>query len=367
MDAKSLRTTLMGTALVVVSVLGLAACGGQQAGQSVVEVVSVELETFALAPQTGVRERSWDGVVEAVNQATLSAQTGGRVLELPFDVNDYVKAGEVVVRFTDVEQQSARRRADAALAAAQAAASEAEADHRRIAEVFERKLVARAQLDQAIARREVARAQLEVARAAVRESGELVDYTVIRAPYSGILTERHVEVGETVRPGQPLVAGLSLDELRIRVEVPQSDIHAIREHGRAAVLLADGRRIEARQVVVFPFADPQTHSFRVRVELPEADTGLHPGMTVKTAFMLGSAQRLLLPTSALYQRGEVSGVFVVAVDGEVSLRQLRLGHRHDDTVEVVAGLQSGEQVVADPLAALAWLEARRRPRNASTR
>ena len=86
-----------------------------------------------------------------------------------------------------------------------------------------------------------------------------------------------MEVGESVRPGQPLVSGLSLDQLRVNVEVPQSDIAAIREHGAAAVLLPDGRRIEASGVVIFPYADPKTHSFRIRVELPKANTGLQPG------------------------------------------------------------------------------------------
>lgn len=339
-------------------VLGLVACSPPAPPVPPV-APAAGLATLTVDTETSVRERSWDGVVEAVNQATLSAQTGGRVLELPFDVNDYVEAGAVVVRFTDVEQQSARRRAEAGLAAAQATAGEADAEYRRIAEVYERRLVSRTQYDQAVARRDATRAQLESARAAVRESGEQVDYTVIRAPYTGILTERHVEVGETVRPGQPLVSGLSLGQLRVNVELPQSDVAAIRAHGRAAVLLADGRRIEAQRVVVFPFADPQTHSFRVRVELPEAETGLQPGMTVKTAFVLGQGERLSVPVSALLRRSEVTAVYVLGDDGLLLLRQLRLGHRQGEQVEVLAGLTAGERIVADPVAALAWLAARR--------
>jgi RND family efflux transporter MFP subunit len=351
-------TWLVRPAVLTTVLLALAACGGQSPPPAT-PLPPPTLASQIVASETGVRERSWDGVVEAVHQATLSAQTGGRVVELPFDVNDYVQAGEVVVRFTDVEQQAAQRRAEAALAAAQAAAHEAEAEHARIAEVFERRLVARAQLDQAVARRDSARAQLDAARAALRESGEQVDYTVIRAPYSGILTERHVEIGETVRPGQPLVSGLSLALLRVEVQVPQSDIAAIREHGRAAVVLTDGRRIEASRVVVFPFADPQSHSFRVRVELPEAETGLQPGMTVKTAFMLGEVERLSVPASALLRRSELSAVYVIGDDGRVALRQLRVGHRHDDRVEVLAGLAAGERIALDPVAALAWLAAAR--------
>ncbi|MGE4072250.1 MAG: efflux RND transporter periplasmic adaptor subunit [Lysobacterales bacterium] len=319
-----------------------------------------QLPTLTITPESTARERVWDGVVEAVNQATLSAQTAGRVLELPFDVDDYVPAGAVVVRFTDVEQQSASRQAQAQLRAAEAAAREAESEYTRIQSVYERKLVAKAQLDQATARRDSARAALEAARAGVRSAGEQVDYTVIRAPFSGIVTARHVQIGESVRPGQQLISGLSLGQLRLAVEVPQSDIAAIRDRKQASVLLgSDGaRRIAATSVTVFPYADPNTHSFKVRIELPEEETGLHPGMTVKVAFDVGSSERLLLPRSALVQRSEVSAVYVLDQQ-QLSLRQLRLGHAFGDRVEVLAGLSGGETIVTDPLAAAAALVSRR--------
>lgn len=314
------------------------------------------LETVTVARVTAPRERVWDGVVEAVDQATLSAQTAGRIVELPYDVNDYVPAGAVVVRFTDVEQRSAVGRAQAALDAAQAAATEADADQRRIAELFREGIVPRAQLDQAVARRDATAAQLGAARAALDEAREQLEYTVVRAPYAGIVTERHVEVGGSVRAGQPLISGLSLQRLRVDVEIPQTDIGAVREHGRAALLLDGGVRVPAREVVVFPYASPDTHTFRVRVELPEADTGLYPGMTVKVAFAIGEASRVLVPARALVRRGELTGVYVVH-DGRVALRQVRIGARFGDDVEVIAGLDDGDRVVLDPAAAVRLLAA----------
>lgn len=226
--------------------------------------------------------------------------------------------------------------------------------------MYARKLVAKTAFDQATARRDTTRAAVEAARAAVREAGEQVDYTVIRAPYSGILTERFVKVGETVRPGQPLVSGLSMAKLRINVEVPQSEIAAIRSQRQAAVLLGEGRRLSAERIVIFPFADPATHSYKIRLEMPEAETGLQPGMTVKTAFTLGQDQRLLVPLSALVQRGEITAVYVVSAK-RVLLRQLRIGHRFDDEVEVISGLSADEAIAIDPVAAAALAAALRKP------
>ncbi|MDW8480253.1 MAG: efflux RND transporter periplasmic adaptor subunit [Xanthomonadales bacterium] len=317
-----------------------------------------ELPVLEVRRERAPRERVWDGVVEAVNQATLSAQTAGRIVELPFDVDDYVPAGAVVLRFTDAEQQAAVRRARAEVEAAEAQAGEAEAEYERVRGIFERGLVARSQLDQALARRDAARARLEAARALLKEAEQQLEYTVVRAPYSGIVTRRHVEVGESVRPGQPLISGLSLGRLRVQVSVPQSEVHAIRAHRRARVLLPDGGELPAQAVVVFPYADPATHAFRVRVELPERETGLHPGMTVKVAFTVGEGERILIPAAALVRRSEMQGVFVLA-EGRLALRQLRLGHRFGDRVEVLAGLVEGERIVLDPIAAASWLRARR--------
>ncbi|NCT69015.1 MAG: efflux RND transporter periplasmic adaptor subunit [Rhodanobacteraceae bacterium] len=341
------RTLLLGP--IAATALLLGACGRSHE-PAAPAAAAPTLATLVVNAEPARAERIWDGVIEAVNQATLSAQTAGRVLELPFDVDDYVKAGEVVVRFTDVEQLSARRRGQADVNSAEAAYRNAEADYQRIAEIYARKLVSRSQLDQATARRDSAKAALEAARAALRAAGEQVDYTVVRAPYSGLVTQRFVQVGESVQPGQPLIAGISLSQLRVNVDVPQSDVAAIRAHKQAAVVLDDGRRIEAKTVTLFPYADPSTHTFKVRLELPEQDTGLNPGMTVKAAFVTGVATRLLVPLSALVQRSEVSAVYVV--DGaRVSLRQLRLGHRYGERVEVLAGLAPGEAIATDPVAA----------------
>lgn len=333
----------------------LAACVKAQTPPAPLPIPST-LPTLTIAPELAREEQSWDGVVEAIHQATLSAQTAGRVVELPYDVNDYVEAGAVLVRFTDVEQGAGRSRAKATLGSAKASYDEAEANYRRISEIYTRKLVSKAALDQALAARDAAKGSLDAADAALREASQQLDYTVIRAPFSGYVTKRHVEIGESVRAGQPLIAGVSLGELRVNVDVPQSAVDTIRRFDAADILLDDGaKRIAATKITVFPYADPATHTFSVRLDLPGERAGLYPGMTVKAAFATGEAERMLLPASALVRRGEVSAAYVVADDRSLRLGQLRLGHRFGDRIEVLSGLEPGEEVVADPTAALDWL------------
>ena len=345
--------------LVTIASFGLLAACGHSAPANTSAQPAPTFATAVATTEDGRSEQVWDGVVEAVNQATISAQTSGRVIELPYDVNDTVTEGSVIVRFTDVEQKSAKSRAQSQIASAQAAYNEAQSSYQRIAEVYERKLVARAQLDQERARRDAAKAALDSARAQLSEVGQQMDYTVVRAPYSGIVTERHVQVGESVRPGQPLISGVSLQNLRVSVEVPQSAIGPIRKLQAADVLISgDGsQRVAASKVTVFPYADPATHTFTVRLELPGDNTALFPGMTVKVAFATGEAKRLMIPITALVQRGELLGIYVV--DGaEVRLRQIRSGHRFGESVEILAGLNAGEHYSTDPAAAAQWLARR---------
>jgi RND family efflux transporter MFP subunit len=346
--------TVLRALLVALAMWGMSGCSTPTPAPKA--VAAVDLATITVVPETTRAEQTWDGVVEATHQATMSAQTAGRVLELPYDVNDYVEAGAVIVRFTDVEQQSGQRRAEAQIRSAQAAFDEAQANYTRIAEIYQRKLVAKAQLDQATAQRDSAHAALEAAQASAREVAQQLDYTVVRAPYSGIVTKRFVQIGESVRAGQPLIAGVSLNELRVNVQVPQSAVDAIRHYHAADVLLdgEGGRRVSAAKVTVFPYADADTHTFSVRLDLPAQETGLYPGMTVKTAFAIGDAERLLIPSTALIQRSEVSGVYVVS-GNQVRLRQVRLGHRFGDRIEVLSGLGAGDKIASDPNAAASYL------------
>lgn len=317
--------------------------------------------TVAVEPQQAAREEVWDGVIEAVDETTIAAQTNARVQALPVDVGDRVRKGDALVRFTDIEQRSGQRSATAAVAAVRAELRDAEANWKRVDAIFARGLVARAQLDTAVARRDAARAALTAAEAALRSAGQGVDYTLLRAPFDGVITRRFVNVGEAVQSGpptpQPLIAMAALDALRVDVVVPQSAVDAIRRFHAAAVMPGAGgvKGIRAERITVFPWADPATHSFRVRVELPSATRGLYPGMTVKVAFAVGEAKRLLVPEGALVQRGEISGVYVVTPDDAVLLRQLRLGHRYGDAVEVLSGLRAGERIALDPGAAMRHL------------
>ncbi|MCW9089305.1 MAG: efflux RND transporter periplasmic adaptor subunit [Gammaproteobacteria bacterium] len=303
---------------------------------------AVDLDSLQRAEATEqvvVREQVVDAVIEAVHKSTVSSETSGRIIDVAVDVDDYVTKGDVVVRFRDKEQQ-------AALRAAEAQAAEAQSNYNRVKDLVERRLLPRAEFDKA-------EAALKSANAVVEQARERLERTVVRAPYSGIVMDRHVEPGESASPGTPLVTGLSLESLRAIAEVPQFSIDAVRKLAKSRIIIPTqgDLSVEGVKMTISPYADSNSHTFRVRIDLPQGQHGVYPGMFVKVAFVTGEQTRLLVPTSAVVHRSEVSAVYVLS-DRGIRFRQIRVGRElANGQTEVLAGLDPGEAVALDPIRA----------------
>ena len=319
------------------------------------QTVASSLQSIVVQPERTPLERKLDGIIEAVNQGTVAAQTSGRVEAILYDVDDFVPAGAVIIRLRATEQRAGLLQAEAALREATAREAEAQTRYQRMADMYDRKVVPKATLDEVAANREAAVARLAAARAALQSAREGVAYTEVRAPYAGVVTKRLVQVGETVSPGTPLMSGISLQYLRVTVDIPQSIVEQVRRIKKGAVYV-EGRRIEASRVTVFPEAAAPSSTFRARLELPENATDLYPGMFVKVGFVTGEVDRMLVPARSLVERSEVTAVYVIGAGGRTTMRQVRVGDRFDDRVEILSGLAAGERVALDALAAMKELQ-----------
>ncbi len=316
------------------------------------DAIAEPLARITVEPTVMPLERELDGIVEARRQATLSAEVAGKIEAVNFDVDDYVKQGEVVLRIRDREYRAGVEQARAALAEASAGLGDARLEFKRSQDLLKQKLISRAQFDRAEAALKAAEARQAAAAAGLERAEELLGHTVVKAPYSGVVVARHVEPGESVGPGQPIMSGYAEGELRVSADVPQSLIGSLRERREARVIVIEnGKSIEVDQITIHPFANPQNHSFRVRLDLLRQPLPLYPGMLVKVAIAIGETERLLVPQVALVSRTEVNAVYVIDADGRVALRQVRPGNRYGERIEILAGLEAGETIALDPVRA----------------
>ena len=214
--------------------------------------------------------QTFDATIEAVRRATVSAETSGRISEINFDVDDFVKKGSVLVRITDAATRARLSGLEANVSEAEAQYNVALSEFNRIQGVFEKKLVSKSAFDKAEAELKAAEQRLSAAKAKVKETLEQLKYKVVKAPYSGVVSERHVELGEMAKVGQPLLTGFSLSELRAVTHVPQSVVTQIRSAKEAQIIITSHEQQPLRSslITVYPEADPNTHTYKVRVKLP---------------------------------------------------------------------------------------------------
>ena len=280
-----------------------------------------------------------EATVEAVAQTTLTAQVSGRVTEMRVEIGQVVKKGDLLMRID-------AREASEVAAGASAQYINAKANYERYQNLRKENFVSQAALEKA-------KADFNSAQAAHGQASVSVGYSAVTAPISGVVSQRLIEQGETAAPGRPLLTIYDPSGLRVTASIPQYQLPQVRNVKQARVEFPElGQWLDAQSVVLLPTADAATHVSQVRVGLPADLKEIIPGMFARVHFVVGSVQRMTVPAASVVRRGEVAAVYVQNAQGQLSLRQLRLGETSvGGEVEVLAGLTSGERVVLEPIKA----------------
>lgn len=333
------------------AVLGLALGAAPALAATAVEVPVVQIR--AQAVPTGFE---LDGVVQPVQQSTLSAQASGRVASLLVKAGDRVRAGQLLATIDDRETQTGVQRSQAQVAQAEAELRNARANAERSRELQAMGFVSKAALDTANTQLNAAQAGRDQAAAGSRQSALAQGFTRVTAPYDGWVLQTLSEAGDLAMPGTPLLTLYAPLPLRAVVQVPASLGDIARSASQVEVQGPAGKTGPQWLVPVarsvLPSADPVSQTIEWRLELPTAGAGgLVPGQQVRVRFVGGASERMVLPASAVVRRGELTAVYVVAGQG-FSLRAVRLGSDHGAAgVEVLAGLSAGDSVALDPVRA----------------
>ncbi len=331
--------------------LALAACGGETPAakapaaeplkSAAVEMREVDLTTTA------------EAVVEAVRQSTVSAQISGRIVDIRFDVGDLVKKGDVIARIDERAASQAVAASEAQVREAEAALVNARAQYERSKQLLAQKFISQAALDKAEADFKAAESRMKAMLAGAGAAATERSFATIVAPYGGVVSARHVQLGEMASPGKALLTGFDPSSLRVVATVPSAQVAPIQAGARARIEIPSANRwVDVKSIVVVPSADPRTHTTQVRLELPADTAGVLPGVFARAHFVVGRAPRLMVPREAVVHRSEVTGVYVIAEGAAPRLRQVRLGTAADErSVEVLAGLKPGERVALEPVKA----------------
>jgi RND family efflux transporter MFP subunit len=314
------------------------------------------------------------GYVVARRQATVSSKITGRMVELDIEEGEHVKAAQIIARLDDTNIRASLNQASAQLDYAKAGLAEtevnlanAERDYKRQTTLMQGHFVSQAAVDNSQTTLEALRAQLATQRSniAVAASGMRVaernlDDTIVRAPFSGVVTVKAAQPGEIV---SPISAGggftrtgigtiVDMDSLEIQVDVNENFINRVLPTQRVDAKLNayPDWHIPAHVIAVIPTADRSKGTVTVRISLDQKDSRILPEMGVRVSFLDTAAADsgkpaggVLLPSTAVQASGTVGVVFLVHGD-TVERRAVRLGAAGGDQVTVLSGLAAGDKV-----------------------
>ena len=248
-----------------------------------------------------------------------------------------MKAGELLAV---IDAREVQARYDQAVALKQ----QAEADLKRLTSLLEQKVLSQAEFDNAQAR-------ARVTIAGVAEAETMLDYTKVTAPFAGVITRKHADVGDLATPGKPLLEMEDSTALRLEADVPEAVIGKLKLGDQLPVRIsALENELEGVISEIAPAADPNSRTFLVKLDLPSTP-GLRAGQFGRVAMPVGETSALRVPASAVVQRGQMEMVFVVS-NGKAHLRLVKTGKHIGDEVELVSGVDAGETIVTENAANL---------------
>jgi membrane fusion protein, multidrug efflux system len=284
------------------------------------------------------------GSVTAVHQVTINPEVGGRVTKIFFEPGASVKAGDPLVQLNDAPE-----RGD--LASYEAQARWAQTTLERSSQLAQRQFEARETVDQK-------QSQLDQARAMMIKTGAVIAQKLIRAPFSGQLGTRQVEVGQYLTPGARIVTLTDLSTLYVNFTLP-SQMRPQISVGQRVNVTADafpGRNFSAEITTIEPQISADTRTMTVQATMPNHDNALLPGMFVNAAVVLPpQPDVMVLPETAVDYTLYGDSVYVIREDGKDTndkpiLKAVRTpvktGARVGGKVAILQGLQPGERIIA---------------------
>ncbi|TLP71987.1 efflux RND transporter periplasmic adaptor subunit [Maribacter sp. ACAM166] len=289
------------------------------------------------------------GKVEAVKSANISTRMMGYVDKIYVSIGDKVSNGELLLSVNNTDVSAKLAQVNAGITEATAAFTNAEKDYNRFTVLFQENSASQKELDDITANYNMANARLESAKQMKNEVNAQMGYANIRAPFSGMVTNKFIKVGDMANPGMSLLEVESPEKYQVLAMVPESEILEINNNTEVAVQIkALNQTVKGKVVEVSTSSKNTGGQYLVKVMLDEIDTQILSGMYATVQFPIErktSTSAIMIPVEAIINNGQLSGIYTVSQSNTALLRWLRLGRTFGDKVEVLSGLSADEQYI----------------------
>ena len=306
------------------------------------------------------------GRIRAQQFVEVHARVEGYLEKMLFDEGTYIQKGQTLFQIDPTLYKARMKRAEAQLNKAKAQALKAERDLNRIKPLFELNAASQLDLDNAIANYEGAIADVSVCEADMVQAQMTLDYTTVKSPISGYISERNADIGALVGPGSQSLLATVVKSDTVQIDFCMTSLEYLKSKARnvnlghkdttrtwdpyVTVTLADGTRYPFQGLVDFadPQIDPKTGTFSVRAEMPNPDHILLPGQFTRVRLLMDVRENaLVVPSKAVVIESGGAFIYVVRPDDIVEKRFVELGPEIKNNTVIERGIEEGEQIVVE--------------------
>lgn len=293
---------------------------------------------------------SASGKIEAVQNANLSTRMMGFVNSINVNVGDKVSKGQLLLSINSTDINAQKAQVSASIAEATAAFNNAQKDFNRFTDLFKSNSASQKEMDDITANYEMSKARLEAANQMKNQVNAQLSYSNIKAPFSGIITNKFVNKGDMANPGMPLISLETPGKYQVVSMVSESDITSIKKGSNVTVVIkSTNELVNGKVTEVSSSAKNTGGQYLVKTLVEKTDIKLLSGMFTSVQFPIenksGDKNVVLIPQNILVKQGQLSGIYTIGNENTAILRWLRIGKSFGNQVEVLSGLSANEQYI----------------------
>lgn len=333
--------------LTVLVMVILVSCREDKTQMNRIESIKVKTREAKAAPVA--KQYTYSGTVQAKSQSTLSTRIMGQVEKILVNEGDKVTKGALLVKIRSNDLRAKQQQIEAGIAEANAVLVLAKKDLERIIMLHARKSATDKELDDMRMHYKMAEARSKAADNMREELNETLVYANIRAPYDGVVTTKFVNEGDMANPGMPIIAIEKENSYEAVVRIPESELN-LWESGDEVYLELASAGVQTKGIMreINPsskFSGPQ---YQAKIDIVADENVLkqiYSGMFAEVILSKGTEKRILVPADHLIERGQLTGLWTVSSNKTAMLRWVRLGKKYNNGIEILSGLQEGEQFI----------------------
>ena len=339
-----IRTFLYVTAIAV-----LASCTSKS--NKAEEEHAVNVKTYYPASTSG-EDIFISGMVSAKQVAVISTKVMGYIDKIYVRQGDTVKEGQILIMLNSSDLKAKEAQAMAMITEAEAAAKDAQRDYQRYKALHEEKSVSDKELENVALKNTSVKARLQVAKQGLNEIKSMLSYTYIKAPFSGVVTQKMVDEGNIANPGMPLMSVEQSGDMVVTASVPESYITSVHVGDKVNIEIKSlNLNINGIINELSPSATMTGGQYGMKISIGQHDkaklrAGMYAGIHIPNKAEGKSAPQIIVRKSSVVTKDQLTGVYVVGKDNRAVLHWVRLGNNvGNDEVAVLSGLNVTDKVI----------------------